>query len=204
MATMAARSRTPAPQTPDADAPRARFVAGRYAWETLGPGPAPAAVLYSVPLDRGRDWTADELRQLKRDWFREAQGNDELRYLRDLTRGLGSQVRTRDGAARVWEGRAGGLAGLGGQRVRVVADRSPDGKERLRVTVGEHTVCDTARGLFVPGRWLDATRGALPELERAHAQREQAQAEALRRELGLDRRPARAAEAEARSLAWTW
>ena len=86
----------------------------------------------------------------------------------------------------------------------VIADRGPDGKERLRVTVGEQTVCDTARGLFVPGRWLDTTRGALPELERAHAQREQAQADALRRELGLDRRPAREAEAEARSLAWAW
>jgi hypothetical protein len=194
----------PTPQPQDADAPRARFAAGRYAWETLGPGPAPAAVLYSVPLDRGRDWTADELRQLKRDWFAEARGNDELRYLRDLAGGLGDRVRTRDGAAQVWEGRSGGLAGLGGQRVRVVADRGPDGRERLRVTVGEQTVCDTARGLFVPGRWLDATRGALPQLERSHAERERAQADALRRELGLDRRPAREAEAEARSLAWVW
>jgi hypothetical protein len=201
---MATMHRTPAPQTPDAEAPRAQFSRGAYAWETLGPGPAPAAVLYSVPLDRGRDWTADELRQLKRDWFQEARGNDELRYLRDLAGGLGTQVRTRSGTAQVWEGRAGGLAGLGGQRVRVVADRGPDGKERLRVTVGEQTVCDTARGLFVPGRWLDTTRGALPELERAHTQREQAQADALRRELGLDRRPAREAEAEARSLAWAW
>ena len=201
---MATMRRTPAPQTPDADAPRARFAAGRYAWETLGPGPAPAAVLYSVPLGRGRDWTAGELRQLKRDWFAEARGNDELRYLRDLAGGLGAAVRPRTGAAHVWEGRSGGLAGLGGQRVLVVADRGPDGQERLRVTVGEQTVCDTARGLFVPGRWLETTRGALPELERAHQQREQAQADALRRELGLDRRPAREAEAEARSLAWTW
>jgi hypothetical protein len=194
------------PQPRDADAPRAQFATGAYAWETLGPGPAPAAVLYSVPLDRGRDWTADELRQLKRDWFAEARGNDELRYLRDLAGGLGAVVRTRTGAARVWEGRSGGLAGLGGQRVLVVADRGPDGRERLRVTVGEQTVCDTARGLFVPGKWLDATRGALPELERAHQQREQQQAAALRRELGLDRRPApaREAEAEARSLAWVW
>jgi hypothetical protein len=201
---MATMLRTPAPQTPDAEAPRAQFAKGTYAWETLGPGPAPAAVLYSVPLDRGRDWTADELRQLKRDWFQEARGNDELRYLRDLAGGLGAQVRTRSGAAHVWEGRSGGLAGLGGQRVVVIADRGPDGKERLRVTVGEHTVCDTARGLFVPGKWLDTTRGALPELERAQAQREQAQADALRRELGLDRRPAREVEAEARSLSWTW
>jgi hypothetical protein len=201
---MATMHRTPAPQTADAEAPRARFATGRYAWETLGPGQAPAAVLYSVPLDRGRDWTADELRQLKRDWFAEARGNDELRYLRDLAGGLGDRVRTRDGAARVWEGRHGGLAGLGGQRVLVIADRGPDGKERLRVMVGEQTVCDTARGLFVPGKWLDTTRGALPELERSHAERERAQADALRRELGLDRRPTREAEAEARSLAWTW
>jgi hypothetical protein len=201
---MAATTRTPTPQPADVEAPRARFAAGRYAWETLGPGPAPAAVLYSVPLDRGRDWTADELRQLKRDWFAEARGNDELRYLRDLAGGLGARVRTREGAAHVWEGRAGGLAGLGGQRVQVIADRGPDGKERLRVTVGEQTVCDTSRGLFVPGKWLDTTRGALPELERAHQQRERTQADALRRELGLDRRPAREAEAEARSLAWTW
>jgi hypothetical protein len=197
---MATMIRTPTPQTPDAEAPRARFARGTYAWETLGPGPAPAAVLYSVPLDRGRDWTADELRQLKRDWFAEARGNDELRYLRDLAGGLGEHARTRTGAAQVWEGRAGGLAGLSGQRVRVVADRGPDGKERLRVTVGEHTVCDTARGLFVPGRWLDTTRGALPQLERAHAQREQAQADALRRELGLDRR--QRGEALTHALAW--
>jgi hypothetical protein len=201
---MATMRRTPTPQTPDADAPRARFATGRYAWETLGPGPAPAAVLYSVPLDRGRDWTAGELRQLKRDWYAEARGTDELRYLRDLAGGLGAGARTRTGPAQVWEGRSGGLAGLGGQPVRVVADRGPDGRERLRVTVGEQTVCDTSRGLFVPGKWLDTTRGALPELERARAQREQAQADALRRELGLDRRPAREAEAEARSLAWTW
>jgi len=200
MATMAATHRTPAPQTPDDEAPRAQFATGRYAWETLGPGPAPAAVLYSVPLDRGRDWTADELRQLKRDWFAEARGNDELRYLRDLAGGLGAAVRTRTGTAQVWEGRAGGLRGLGGQRVRVVADRGPDGKERLRVTVGEHTVCDTARGLFVPGKWLDTTRGALPELERAHARREQAQADALQRELGLDRR--QRGEALTHALSW--
>ena len=188
------------PQPRDADAPRAQFARGAYAWETLGPGPAPAAVLYSVPLDRGRDWTADELRTLKRDWFREAQGHDELRYLRDLAGGLGTQVRTRTGAAHVWEGRSGGLAGLGGQRVLVVADRGPDGQERLRVTVGEHTVCDTARGLFVPGRWLDTTRGALPELEHARAEREQRQADALRRELGLDQR--QRGEALGHALSW--
>jgi hypothetical protein len=197
---MATMTRTPAPQTPDAEAPRARFATGRYAWETLGPGPAPAAVLYSVPLDRGRDWTADELRQLKRDWFAEARGHDELRYLRDLAGGLGAAVRTRTGAAHVWEGRSGGLAGLGGQRVLVITDRGPDGRERLRVTVGEHTVCDTARGLFVPGRWLETTRGALPELERARTEREQGQADALRRELGLDQR--QRGEALGHALSW--
>src|SRR5215207_8669505 len=117
---------TPPPQPTDDDAPRARFARGEYAWETLGPGAAPAAVLYSRPLDRGRDWTAAELRTLKRDWFREAEGNDELRYLRDLAGGLGAPVRTRAGAAQVWEGRT---RGLGGQRVRVVADNDSDGTE---------------------------------------------------------------------------
>jgi hypothetical protein len=191
----------PQPQSADAGAPRARFAAGRYAWETLGPGPAPAAVLYRQPLDLGRDWTADELRQLKREWFAEATATDELRYLRDLARGLGADLRTPAGAARVWEGRT---KGLGGQRVRVVTDRAPDGTERLRVTVGqgreERTVCDTARGLFVPGRWLDATRGALPELERGREHRERAQADALRRELGLDRRPP--GQALTQALSW--
>src|SRR3712207_460109 len=122
------------PQPRDVDAPRAHFSNGTYAWETLGPGPAPAAVLYSVPLDRGRDWTADELGALKRDWFREAQCNDELRYLRDLAGGLGTATRARTGPARVWEGRTGGLSGLGGRKVQVITDRGPDGRERLRVT----------------------------------------------------------------------
>src|SRR4051812_25241977 len=148
------------PQLTDADAPRARFARGEYAWETLGPGTAPAAVLYSRPLDLGRDWTAAELRALKRDWFREAQGNDELRYLRDLAGGLGAAVRTPSGRGRVWEGRT---AGLRGQRVRVLTTPGPDGQTRLRVIVGQQTVCDTGRGLFVPGRWLDTTRGALPQ-----------------------------------------
>jgi hypothetical protein len=156
-------------------------------------------VLYSRPLDRGRDWTADELRTLKRDWFREAEGNDELRYLRDLASGLGAPVRTRAGAAQVWEGRT---RGLGGQRVRVVTDRARDGTERLRVTVGEQTVCDTGRGLFVPGKWLDATRSALPQLEYAREQREHDQADTLRRELGLDRQEP--GQALAHSLGWAW
>jgi hypothetical protein len=189
------------PQPADAKAPRARFATGRYAWETLGPGPAPAAVLYRRPLDLGRDWTAAELRQLKREWFAEAAATDELRYLRDLAGGLGTAVRTPTGAAEAWEGRT---RGLGGQRVRVVADRAPDGTERLRVTVGqgpdERTVCDTSRGLFVPGRWLDATRGALPELERARVRAERDQADALRRELGLDRR--RPGAALTHALSW--
>ena len=178
---MAAPVLRPQPQPSDTDAPRARFGHGEYAWETLGPGPAPAAVLYSRPLELGRDWTAAELRALKRDWCREAQATDELR---DLAGGLGATVRTHTSAAQIWEGRT---RGLGGQPVRVVTDRARDGTERLRVTVGEQTVCDTDRGLFVPGRWLDTTRGALPQLERAREQREHDQAAALRRELGLDR-----------------
>jgi hypothetical protein len=156
-------------------------------------------VLYSRPLDLGRDWTAAELRTLKRDWFREAQANDELRYLRDLTGGLGTTARTPSGPAQVWEGRT---AGLHGQRVRVLAAPGADGQPRLRVTVGEQTVCDTSRGLFVPGKWLDTTRGALPQLERAHAQREHSQAAALRRELGLDGRAP--GQALADGLGWAY
>ena len=190
---------TASPPPSDEEAPRARFARGEYAWETLGPGPAPAAVLYSRPLDLGRDWTTDELRTLKRDWFREAQATDELRYLRDLAGGLGTTARTRSGPAQIWEGRT---VGLRGQRVRVVTTPGADGQARLRVTVGEQTVCDTGRGLFVPGKWLDTTRGALPQLERAREQREHDQAAALRRELGLDRRPP--GQALADGLGWAY
>jgi hypothetical protein len=190
---------TVSPPPSDADSPRARFARGEYAWETLGPGAAPVAVLYSRPLDLGRDWTAAELRTLKRDWFREAQANDELRYLRDLAGGLGSAVRTANGQGRVWEGRT---AGLRGQRVRVLTTPGPDGQPRLRVVVGQQTVCDTGRGLFVPGKWLDTTRGALPQLERAREQHEHDQATALRRELGLDRRPP--GQALADGLGWAY
>ena len=167
---MATMTRTPAPQTPDAEAPRARFATGRLRLGDPGPRPGPRRrARTACPSTAGGTGRPTSCASSSGTGSRRPAGHDELRYLRDLAGGLGAQVRTRAGAAHVWEGRSGGLAGLGGQRVLVIADRGPDGKERLRVTVGEQTVCDTARGLFVPGKWLDTTRGALPELERAHA-----------------------------------
>ncbi len=142
-----------------------------------GPGAWRAAYTPAPPPDHAR--TAEELAALKRAWFREATETGDLALLGRLGRELGRPVPTRHPPKWHW--------------TREAVSVYDDGYGRfLTVHYGERQVCSThyCERLFVPGPWLDAVRGARPELEREagarETEREATQRLALRRELGFD------------------
>jgi hypothetical protein len=151
------------------DRERAARPEGRGAWRAdYTPAPPPGAPL-----------STEELAALKRTWFREGERSGDLALLGRLARELGQPVPTRHPPKWHWTHEAVSVYDDGYGRF-------------LTVHYGEHKVCSThsCERLFVPGPWLDAVRGARPELEReagARAtEREATQRLALRRELGLD------------------
>jgi hypothetical protein len=164
------------------------FVRGNYRWEYLGDSAdAPPWYRYTERPEDPTAMSTEDLRRLKQTWYQEATDNDELTYLGDLAEELGWNTDTPEGSESVWQGADDEVG-----RVQVVVERdAPDADPRLRVLVDGEEVCNSAKGLFVPGAWLDVTRGALGELERTRELRQQRmeaeEHEELRHALWLDR-----------------
>lgn len=118
------------------------------------------------------DMTVDELKELKREWYREARDSGKLKVIATVARVMGQQMAAKYGPKYQWQH----------GDISIYLD---DYGRYLTVTVDETRVCSThpTSCLFVPGDWYDVIAAHAPNTDAIISRREQSIAERERQRL---------------------